>query len=232
MIRELFPDVITNNAVDRGKLGKIVLDPISGPANMKLIEGIVHPLVAGKRKEFYQEAIKNKDFLVVYDIPLLFENRAVYEVDYILVVTANSATQKERVMKRPGMTVEKFESILKKQVPDEIKREKADYLVHTDFPGYSEAKAQIANVIENIIYKNKDKFSIWMKRTSINSDLLSDTFDLKKYFDIILFDIDDTLVPLMEPINSAIEKLTQFTELHMPLSAAKIKANLRDTMNR
>lgn len=69
---------------------------------MKRIESIVHPLVADKRKEFYNNAVSAGDLLVVYDIPLLFENRLSYDVDYIVVATADEAVQKARVMQRKG----------------------------------------------------------------------------------------------------------------------------------
>jgi len=122
LIGKVFPDVITDNSVDRTKLAKKVLDSSSGADNLKLLESLIHPLVAKKREEFFTAAGENHELLVVYDIPLLFEKRSDYKVDYVVVATADSEEQRRRVLKRPGMTPEKFESILSKQVPDVIKR--------------------------------------------------------------------------------------------------------------
>ena len=91
----------------------------------------------------------------------MFENLGNYNVDYIVVATAAADVQRQRVLNRPGMTDEKFQSILQKQVPDEEKRQKADYLVHTDYSTYHEAKAQVAKVIESIIEKNPALWDQW-----------------------------------------------------------------------
>ena len=136
-------------------------------------------------------------------------------------------------------------------------RSQADYLVRTDYSGYSEAKAQIANIVENIIQKNHLSYVRWTQQskrkppievtttnTAINTDINTATatatatatstssFQLKDHFDLILFDIDDTLVPLMGPINSAINKLHEYAAINMPKSFNTIKLMLRDKMNK
>lgn len=85
-----------------------------------------------------------------------------HNVDYIVVVTASAETQRRRVLSRPGMTIEKFTSILSKQVPDEIQKKNAHYIINTDFPGYCEAKSQLARIIEDIVEKNIDKWNAWI----------------------------------------------------------------------
>ena len=127
-------------------------------------------------------------------------------------------------------------------------RSQADYLVHTDYPGYSEAKAQIANIVENIIQKNHLSYVRWTQKSkrkppsevttastttsAATSTATSSSFHLKDHFDLILFDIDDTLVPLMGPINSAIHKLHEYAAINMPKSYNTIKLMLRDKMNK
>jgi dephospho-CoA kinase len=160
LLNEVFPDVIVGNAVDRNKLmSKVIEDPTS----LRIIEGIVHPLVISERERFYRVACEQGKLMVVFDIPLLFENIAKYSsVDYIVVATAAAEVQKSRVLARPGMTEEKFLSILAKQVPDHEKRTKADFLVHTDYScGYAESRAQIATIIETIIKKNDVLWEQW-----------------------------------------------------------------------
>ncbi len=130
LIEEAFPGVSSNGIVDRAALGKRVL---GDSAALKQLEQIVHPLVHQHRESFLQRARGHGFSLCVVDIPLLFESGADHSVDIILVVTASSAVQKQRVMARPGMTEEKFQAILSRQIPDSQKRRKAHWIIDTSF---------------------------------------------------------------------------------------------------
>lgn len=130
LIEEAFPGVSSNGIVDRAALGKRVL---GDSAALKQLEQIVHPLVHHHRESFLQRARGHGFSLCVVDIPLLFESGADHSVDIILVVTASSAVQKQRVMGRPGMTEEKFQAILSRQIPDSQKRRKAHWIIDTSF---------------------------------------------------------------------------------------------------
>jgi len=85
-------------------------------------------------------------------------------VDFVVVITASAETQKNRVMQRPGMTLEKFQSILAKQMPDSEKRALADFIVDTDFPGRTQAKAQVARMLEAAIRSRPDLWHAWKAR--------------------------------------------------------------------
>ncbi len=91
--------------------------------------------------------------MVLLDIPLLFETNGKDRVDVIIVVTAPHGEQRTRVLARAGMTQEKFEAILKRQVPDHIKREKADFVIDTG-QGMDVARAQVHAVIEELRQKS------------------------------------------------------------------------------
>jgi dephospho-CoA kinase len=221
-IQSLFPEAVLDERVDRTKLASYVLN--NTPA-LQALEQIVHPLVAAERMRFYSMASDKGEFLVVYDIPLLLENRDKHQVDYIIVATADRAVQESRVLNRPGMTREKFESILKKQVPDEEKRKAADFLVFTDIgEGFSAAKSQLASAIEKIIQLNPDNFEQWKSRPAVaNSQYL---------YDAVAFDLDDTLVPTMPPLLVAYDSKYAYMEVNMPRSLPEIKQNLRALMLR
>ena len=121
-----FPGTTGPSGVDRQKLGAAVF---GNPEALKRLEAIVHPAVGAMRKGFLEDHADAP--LVVFDIPLLFEKGGREQVDAVAVVSAPAEAQRERVLARPGMTVEKFEQILKLQVPDADKRARADFVIDT-----------------------------------------------------------------------------------------------------
>ena len=145
-IEAAFPGVSADGVVDRTLLSQRVLNDAQA---MRKLEAIVHPLVQAREQEFLEEAHSNGARLVVLDIPLLFETGGKKRVSKILVVTAPSHVQRQRVMSRPGMTKEKFEAILARQVPDAEKRSHADYIIDTSL-GMDAARKTVAAIIEEL----------------------------------------------------------------------------------
>ena len=144
-IEEAFPGTTGPNGVDRQKLGAAVF---GNSEALKRLEAIVHPAVGVKRGEFLcRNADKN---LVVFDIPLLFEKGRGSEVDAVAVVSAPGDVQRERVLARPGMTEEKFDQILKLQVPDSEKRRHADFVIDTGVT-LEQTKAAVANLVSKLL---------------------------------------------------------------------------------
>ena len=125
-IESLFPGTTGAGGVDRTALAERVLGE---PEALRRLEALVHPAVAREREAFL--AANAEAPLVVLDIPLLFEAGGSEQVDKILVVSAPLEVQRERVLRRPGMTAEKFEQILARQLPDSEKRARADFVVST-----------------------------------------------------------------------------------------------------
>lgn len=143
-IEAVFPGTTNEDGVDRAALGSLVL---GDPEQLAQLEAIVHPVVAQKRKQFL---VDNADEdLIVFDIPLLFEKGGAEIVDTIVVVSASAQQQRERVLARPGMSEEKFESILKLQTPDAQKRARADYVIENG--GSMEAtRGQIKKLVKEL----------------------------------------------------------------------------------
>ncbi len=139
-----FPGVVRDGRIDRQALSARVLDD---PQALARLNAIVHPLVGAHRDRFLAEAERRGAELVVYDIPLLFETGGHESVDAIVVVTAPAETQRARVLARPGMTPERLDAILARQLPDAEKRARADYVIETG-RGLDAARAQVAKVIE------------------------------------------------------------------------------------
>lgn len=145
-IEAAFPGVVVDGIVDRKKLGARVLDD---PAAMKLLEAIVHPLVREDASSFVARHFDDGAPLVVLDIPLLFETGGRDRVKKVVVVTAQAEIQRERVLSRPGMTPEKFEAILAKQMPDAEKRRRADFIIDTG-QGMEAARAAVRRIIAEL----------------------------------------------------------------------------------
>lgn len=125
-IEAAFPGTTGPQGVDRPKLGAAVFGDKEA---LKRLEKIVHPAVGAMRQAFLAQHAQTP--LIVFDIPLLFEKGGWEQVDAVVVVSAPPEAQRDRVLARPGMTPEKFEQILKLQVPDAEKRARADYVIDT-----------------------------------------------------------------------------------------------------
>ena len=143
-IEALFPGTTDENGVDRQKLGPAVL---GNPDALKQLESIVHPAVATMRLEFMEQH-KNAP-MILFDIPLLFEKNGDGGVDHVIVVSATKDDQRDRVLRRPGMTVNKFEKIMSLQIPDDEKRKRADFVINTSQP-LEETRQQVRNTIEKL----------------------------------------------------------------------------------
>ncbi len=141
-----FPGVVVDGRIDRAALGAFVLKDADA---MKRLEAIVHPLVRSEEQQFLANALKFGADMVVLDIPLLFETGGDARVDGVVVVSCGEAEQRRRVLARPEMTVEKFEAILARQLPDAQKRQRADFIVDSGL-GFDAARQQVEAIIAEI----------------------------------------------------------------------------------
>lgn len=141
-LQALIPEAIGPEGVDRGVLTARILQDAT---LLKQIEAIVHPLVGKDRADFLAAAREKGAPLVIVDVPLLFETGGEAYVDAVIVVSCPADIQKARVLARPGMTDEKFQAILARQTPDEIKRAKSDFVIETGL-GLDAAREQVGKV--------------------------------------------------------------------------------------
>ncbi len=125
-IEAAFPDTTSELGVNRTLLGEAVF---GNPEAFARLEAIVHPAVAAARAAFLARHADAP--VVVLDVPLLFEAGGWQQVDRIAVVSAEAAVQRARVLARPGMTAERLDAILARQLPDAEKRARADFVIPT-----------------------------------------------------------------------------------------------------
>ena len=142
-IAALFPSVIKNGQIDRKALGNIVF---SDPDKKQALEAILHPMVRSLTDEFIRKSRFEGRKAALLEIPLLFETNGENRVDYVICVSAPAFVQKRRVLARPNMTEEKFNSILQSQLPDALKRCCSDFIINT-----AQNKAQCMRDVKKII---------------------------------------------------------------------------------
>jgi dephospho-CoA kinase len=143
-VDKLFPGVARNGAIDREALSRQVLQ---NPSRIEALEAVVHPLVRKRVAAFLAEAEAKGAPLAVVDIPLLFETGFDYGLDAVAVTVCDEATQRQRALARPGMTVEKLDGILARQLPQAEKRRRATYLFDTTQP-LDRMRQMVAALIE------------------------------------------------------------------------------------
>ena len=140
-IESRFPGTTRDGEVDRDALSAAVL---GNRDELAALEAIVHPAVHHERTRFILEHGEHPALL--FDIPLLFETGGDRVFDKLIVVTAPPEIQRERVLERAGMTEEKFRQILARQVPDEEKRARADFVIDTSGT-LDETRAQVVDIL-------------------------------------------------------------------------------------
>lgn len=146
LVEELFPGTVEHGVVNREKLAQRV---VGNPEAMKKLETVIHPLVRADCERFLEEHRQKGTPVVVLDIPLLFETGGRERVNKVVVVSAPADVQKERVLARPGMTEEKLEAIRARQMPDEEKRQRADFVIETGY-GIESARQAVREILRQL----------------------------------------------------------------------------------
>ena len=146
LIEAAFPGTTFGGKVDRNELGRRV---IGDAAAIARLERIVHPLVAAARDRFLAEAERNGAAVALLDIPLLYETKGEARCDAVVVVSAPADMQRQRALERPGMTEQKLETIIAKQLPDAEKRRRADFVVDTS-KGFDHARTQVRDILKAV----------------------------------------------------------------------------------
>jgi dephospho-CoA kinase len=149
-IEAAFPGVARDGRIDR----KLLAGRVAGsPERLRQLEALVHPKVVDAEIDFLREQERKGAHLAVLEIPLLFETGADARVDVTVAVSVPEAVQRARVMKRPGMTAEKFESLRARQLPDAERRARADNVVDSGTT-LADMQDQIDRLIESLLTRD------------------------------------------------------------------------------
>jgi dephospho-CoA kinase len=145
-VEAAFPGSTSDGKVDRVKLGQQV---IGDPAAMKRLEQVVHPLYRQAERRFLAQAEAAGAKVALLDVPLLLETGGDTRVDAVVVVSAPAEMQRARLTSRAGMTLDKLEALLAKQMPDADKRARADFVVDTSHD-FEVTRAQVRKILDKV----------------------------------------------------------------------------------
>jgi dephospho-CoA kinase len=146
-VEAAFPGTTVGGRVDRNKLSARV---VHNPAAIRRLEAIVHPMLGASRQKFFEDAEQSGAPVAVVDVPLLYETGGEKRVDAVVVVTTTPEIQRERILARDNMTIEKLDAILARQLPDAEKRKRADFVVDTS-DGLDPVRARIRDILEQAV---------------------------------------------------------------------------------
>jgi len=153
-VEAAFPGVRNEaGGIDRQRLSPLVF---GHPEALRRLEGILHPMVRAAERRFVARARARREKLIVLDIPLLYETGATGRCDFVLVVSAPARLQRERVMRRRGMSAQRFAEILRAQLPDSEKRRRADFVVSTALSKAATFR-RLQAIVEQLRYGKKPR---------------------------------------------------------------------------
>ena len=144
-IKTEFPEAFTNNVLLKEKLAKIVFNDYR---KLEVLEKIIYEYLKISRYLWIRKKFRDKNKVVVFDVPLLFEKDSVTKYDKIILVTCSEKIQKLRVLKRKGWDEKRLELTKNKQLEDKKKKKLADIIINTD-----RGKRYVFNKIKNILKK-------------------------------------------------------------------------------
>ncbi len=145
-IERAFPGTTSATGVDRGKLSAAL---IAYPARLRELEAIVHPMVREAERSFLRGEAKRGAPVAVLEIPLLFETELNRLMDAVIVLSAPAEIQRTRLLERPGMSAQKLEQLLARQLPDAEKRARADFVVDTG-GSLEETRAKLDGIVTQL----------------------------------------------------------------------------------
>ena len=126
-IVSLYPQLKDEIEIDRKKVSNLIRQK---KIDLKKIEEIIHPLLKKSRLKFIKENEKEK--IIAFEIPLLYETGANKWLDYIISVYCSKKTQMERLYERRNFNKDKINYLLSKQISIKNKIKNADFLINTD----------------------------------------------------------------------------------------------------
>ena len=128
-IADKFPSVFLGGNINKIELTKIVFD---NPKKLRKLEKILHHRLREVQSKWIRSRVREKDNIIVFDVPLLFESNNIKKYDIIIVVSCSNEIQEKRVLRRKSWTKERLEKTIKTQMSSEKKKKMANLIIKTD----------------------------------------------------------------------------------------------------
>ena len=144
-LKKALPKYIFSFPIKKNKISKAIID---GHHNLKKIIKIIHPEVRSSMNNFIKKN-KNKK-LVILDIPLIMENKINKKNDILIFVDAKKKEINKRLKKRRDVNPKIIEKFKKLQLPVELKKKQADYIIKNNFRNNSTKKG-VRKILEKIL---------------------------------------------------------------------------------
>ena len=156
-LKNEFGDIIITD----GKVNRVVLRNIVFKDNEKLnfLNNYMHPKIIDKLSTEIANSDdpQKKKTAIFVEVPLLFENKLEEKFDMNILVVANEAIKKQRIGNRSDIPAVFIDIIMKHQMPQEIKMQKADIIITNDFDEhYLFGQAKIIDQMVEFIVKKTD----------------------------------------------------------------------------
>lgn len=145
-VRALIPSAIRNDMVDRALLKAALAEDST---LLPRLEAIVHPLVHAREDEAARRARAEGHTIMLFDIPLLFETGGEARMDKVIVTHCAPQTQMQRLLARPGVDQATADMLIARQMPQEEKKARADYLIATDH-GIEAARTRVQDILAEL----------------------------------------------------------------------------------
>ena len=147
-IISIYPELEDKVEINRKKVSYLIRKK---KIDLKVIEEIIHPLLIKSREKFIKENEREK--LLIFDIPLLYETKAQIWLDYVITVFCSEKNQTERLKKRDDFDTRKINYLLSRQIPIYKKNEKADFVINTD-QDMQQVEKQVVYIIKTVRKSN------------------------------------------------------------------------------
>ena len=142
IIRENFSEVFEGDIFNKRKLRNIVFD---NREKLAVLEDLIHPFLTQKLRRIIRK--NNNQGLVFVDVALLFEMKWDKFFDFIILADVDKDTQRQRVMKRDGISAQDFDKIDCLQMSMDDKKKLVNFVVNTDV-SLNKLQSKLLNVLE------------------------------------------------------------------------------------
>lgn len=143
LFQRKIPDCFTDDEIDRKKLSQKVNE---GTLDVKQLESMIYPFLEQELQLFFER--HSYEPIIVLDIPLLFEAKWDRFCNESIVMTADPLILQKRALSRPGMTIEKYNTLKLRQMSEEEKIKRATYVINSGHT-IEEVRLEVEQIVQN-----------------------------------------------------------------------------------